>query len=551
MKLIYPKLFTAFVFAIWSMVTLTAQDPGIQVPQGFKATVVADNLGKARAIAIRDNGDMYVSLNEDVDLNYLIALRDTDGDGKMDVVKYFGELGSLVKSIQIYNGYLYAGATTQVVRYKLTAGELLPQSLPEVIITGFPTPRSHRSKNIDFDDQGNLYLSAGAPSNSCQELDRTEGSPGKMPCEELGWGAGIWRFDAETLNQKQLEDGELIATGIRNAVGIDWDPVKKELYAVSNGRDNLIQNWGQFYNERESAEKPAEQFQLIRKGMDFGWPYAYYDQEREAHMINPEYGGDGKTETQEGLYDKPIYAFPGHWAPVGLQFYNADQFPAKYKGGAFIVFHGSWNRAPLPQQGYNVVFVPFEGKYPSGEYEEFATGFKGTEMLMTPASATYRPTGITVAQDGSLYLSEDNTGRIWKVEYTGEMASTTRVINKTTAASPTRGVDSEIALDPNGQKLYTQYCMACHQVDGSGVPNIQPSLIGSAKLSDDTHILKLMLLGSDWIEEREYNNVMTTFSYLSDSDIATILNYSKARFAKTSPTITAKAVANMRASLNP
>jgi glucose/arabinose dehydrogenase len=550
MKQIYPMRFIGLFFALWSSVALVAQEPGIQVPPGFKATVVADKLGKARAIAIRDNGDMYVSLNEHVDLNYLIALRDTDGDGVMDVTKYFGELGSLVKSIRIYNGYLYAGATTQVVRYKLSDSELLPQSLPEVIVSGFPTPRSHRSKNIDFDDEGNLYVAAGAPSNSCQELDRTEGSPGKMPCDELAWGAGIWKFDAETLNQKQLEDGELIATGIRNAVGIDWDPIKGELYTVSNGRDNLIQNWGQFFNERESAEKPAEEFQLVRKGMDFGWPYVYYDQEREAHMVNPEYGGDGTIKVKEGLYDKPIYAFPGHWAPVGLQFYNADQFPEKYKGGAFVVFHGSWNRAPLPQQGYNVVFVPFVGKYPSGQYEEFATGFKGTNRLMTPASATYRPTGITVAPDGSLYLSEDNTGRIWKIEYTGETVAATSSSGKAVMTTTSNTVENEIAQDPKGHTLYNQYCMACHQIDGSGVPSIQPSLIGSAKLSDDTHLLKLMLLGSEWIEEREYNNVMTTFSFLSDSDIATILNYNKARFAKSPPTITSETVAQMRANLN-
>ena len=525
----------------------------LQLPPGFEATLIAENLGNARAIAVRDNGDIYVSLLRDVDLNYICALRDSDGDGSMDVVKYFGEVGSMVKSIRIYKDYLYVGATTQVVRYKLDDEDLLPQRLYEVVVTGFPPPRSHRSKNIDFDDEGNLYVAAGAPSNSCQELDRTPNSPGKSPCDELVWGAGIWKFDAGTLNQTQLVDGELIATGIRNAVAIDWDPVKGELYTVSNGRDNLYQNWSQYFNERESAEKPAEEFQLVRKGMDFGWPYVLYDQERERHIINPEYGGDGTIEEKQGVYDPPIYAFPGHWAPVGLTFYNSNQFPEKYRGGAFIVFHGSWNRAPLPQQGYNVVFVPFDGIYPSGPHEVFADGFKGTEMLLSPGDATHRPTGIAVGPDGSLFVSEDIKGQLWKIQYTGNMTKTatnraTTVQASTSTVAPT---SSQANLDPRGLQLYNQYCLACHQVDGSGVPNMQPSLIDSEKLkNDDDHLMKLMLLGSDWIDDRDYVNIMTTFSYLSDEDIATILNYSKARFGKASSTITSQKVAKMRDFLN-
>ena len=528
---------------------LLAQDTGITVPPGFKATVVADNIGKARAIAIRENGDMYISLLRDIDLNYLVALRDTNKDGKMDIIKYFGEVGSMVKSIRIHNDYLYVGATTQVVRYKLDDKDLLPQGLYEVIVTGFPPPRSHRSKNIDIDDAGNLYVSAGAPSNSCQEVDRTTGSPGKMPCDELTWGAGIWRFDVDKPNQKQLVDGQLVATGIRNAVGIDWDPVKGELYAVSNGRDQLMQNWPQYYDEEESANKPAEEFQLVRDGDNYGWPYAYYDQEHEAFVMNPEYGGDGKKQAEAGKYTQPIFGFPGHWAPVGLQFYNGDQFPEKYQGGAFIVFHGSWNRAPLPQQGYNVVFVPFEGKYPSGEYEVFADGFKGSDILMTPGSAKYRPTGIEVGPDGSMYISEDVNGRIWKIEYTGDMTATTA---SASAASTTTADNAvEIELDPKGLQLYNQYCMACHQVDGTGVPNMQPPLVASARLTDDDHLLKLMLLGSDWMDDREYTNIMTTFSYLSDEDIVTVLNYAKARFGRAAPTITKEKVAEMRSKLTP
>ena len=512
--------------------------------------MIADNLGKARGIAVRDNGDIYVSLLEQVDLNYICALRDSNGDGTMDTVKYFGELGSLVKIIRIYNGFLYAGSTTQVVRYPLEEGKLLPQQNYEVIVSGFPKPRSHASKNLTFDDQGNLYVATGGPSNSCQEVERAIGSPGKMPCDEIEWEGGVWKFDAETPNQTQREDGELIATGVRNAVAFQWDKEKGELYGVSNGRDGLYQQWAQYYPERESAEKPAEEFLLIRKGSNFGWPYVYYDQERETHMLNPEYGGDGKTEARKGLYDDPILTFPGHWAPVGLQFYHGNQFPEKYQGGAFVAFHGSWNRAPFPQQGYNVVFVPFKGKYPSGGYEVFADDFKGAETLLTPASARYRPTGLAEGPDGSLYISEDNEGRVWKVEYTGEISPSAPISNQAVSPSPNPPVTETTSFDSKGLELYNQYCLACHMVDGSGVPNMQPSLLESERLkNDDNHVIRLILQGSEWIENRQYNNVMPQLSSLSNQDISVIINYSKARFVSSASTVTPEKVAEVRVSL--
>ena len=485
------------VFALLMNYPLRADNGGLVLPPGFKATVIADDLGKARGIAIRDNGDIYVSLLQQVDLNYICALRDSDGDGVMDIVKYFGELGSMVKIIRIYNGYLYAGSTTQVVRYPLEDGKLLPQQNYEVIVSGFPKPRSHASKNLAFDGRGNLFVATGGPSNSCQEQERAIGSPGKMPCDELEWEGGVWKFDAETPNQDQREDGELIATGVRNAVAFQWDSEKGELYGVSNGRDGLYQQWPQFYDERESAEKPAEEFIMIRKGNDFGWPYVYWDQEREAHMVNPEYGGDGKTEAEEGLYDEPILAFPGHWAPVGLEFYHGNQFPERYRGGAFVAFHGSWNRAPFPQQGYNVVFVPFEGKYPSVGYELFADGFKGVDRLSAPSSAKYRPTGLAVDSNGSLYISEDNVGRVWKVEYTGEIDPNTLTVNQLPSMDTGERIVEASFVDSEGSAIYNQYCMACHQVDGSGVSNMQPSLLDSERLrTDDEHSIRLILQGS-------------------------------------------------------
>ena len=229
----------------------------------------------------------------------------------------------------------------------------------------------------------------------------------------------------------------------------------------------------------------------------------------------------------------------------------ATQFPDKYRGGAFVAFHGSWNRAPLPQQGYNVVFVPFDGQLPSGNYESFAEGFKGAETLLTPNSATYRPTGLAVGPDGSLYVAEDQVGRIWKIMYTGGRGVFSNAIKRTeSSASTTNATASNQTwdLDPQGQALYNQYCLACHQIDGSGVPNMQPSLIGSERLAshDEEFLIRLMLQGSEWIEDRQYNNLMASFAFLSDEEIAHALNYSKARFANAEPSITAQDVGQLR-----
>ncbi len=537
---------------LFSQFLVSPNNGGLDLPEGFQALVVADNIGRARRIAVRENGDIFAALMDPIDLGYVVAMRDTNGDGVMDIVKYFGELDSQCKSLEIYKGYLYVGSTTQIVRFPLDDRELLPSAPYETVVSGFPTPRNHRSKNITFDDSGNLYVSAGSPGNTCQEVDRTLHSPGKMPCDELERYAGVWMFDAEELGQTQLEDGFHFATGIRNNVAFQWDPVKGELYGVQNGRDNLLQNWPELYDENESAELPSEEFHHIRQGSDFGWPYTYYDHLQETRIISPEYGGDKKKRPEPGLYDDPVLNFPGHWAPVGLQFYNATQFPEKYRGGAFVSFHGSWNRAPLPQQGYNIAFVPFDGIKPAGGYEIFADGFKGVDVLHTPNAAKYRPTGLTVGPDGSLYVSEDKVGRIWKIMYTGgtgtvwepsDAASTEAIAAQLAPASST-----SLPVDPKGQALYNQYCLACHQIDGSGVPNMQPSLIGSQRLdgSDDAHVVRLLLEGSAWVENKKFPNLMASFAFLSDEEIASVINYAKAQFGGSKSTLTAADIARKR-----
>jgi glucose/arabinose dehydrogenase len=159
---------------------------------------------------------------------------------------------------------------------------------------------------------------------------------------------------------------------------------------------------------------------MAKKGMDFGWPYCYYDPFQKKKVVAPEYGGDGKKEGDCGTKEKPLYAFPAHWGPNALLFYTGAQFGDKYKNGAFIAFHGSWNRAPLKQGGYNVVFLPMKDGKPSGDYEIFADDFAGGEANLTPANAKHRPCGLAMGIDGSLYISDDQGGTVWKITYTGK-----------------------------------------------------------------------------------------------------------------------------------
>ncbi len=393
-----------------------ADNGSINLPTGFKAVIVADNLGNARHITVKENGDVFVKLGAPGNGGAVVALRDEDGDGKADKTEYFASQGGT--GIGIYDGHLYYSSNNQVFRKKFNGDELVPSGNEETVIT-IPPQSQHGAKSIAFDGAGNLYVNIGAPSNACQSPSRQPGVPGQDPCPLLDNHGGIWKFSATQQNQ-QLASGTRYATGIRNAVGITWSPVNNTLYAMQHGRDQLSQFWPNIYTEQQNAELPSEEMFEIQEGDDFGWPYCYYDAAKAKKVLNPEYGGDGDKVGRCDTKEDPVIAFPGHWAPNAITFYEGSQFPSSYKSGAFIAFHGSWNRAPLPQQGYNVVFVPFENGKPEGSYEEFATAFANDGgILNSPGDAEYRPCGVAVGPDGSLYICDSVKGRVWRVVYTG------------------------------------------------------------------------------------------------------------------------------------
>lgn len=391
---------------------------GIQLPDNFGAMVVADTLGVAGHLVLNEQGDMYVKLRKTKNEEGIIALRDTDGDGKMDMKQGFGNYNGT--GIDLHGGFLYASSDVAVFRYKLNGNNLIPDTTSkETLISGFPKQGQHASKTFTFDDNNNIYVNVGAPSNACQEKMRQEGSPGLDPCPQLDWQAGIWRFSANEANQTQQEHGYKYATGIRNAMGLDWNHQSNGLFAMQHGRDALHGLHKDLYTTKDNEVLPAEEFFQIDIDDNFGWPYCYYDQFKGEKLLNPEYGGNAEKQGRCGLIKKPIYGFPGHMAPNDLLFYEGDLFPSKYKNGAFIAFHGSWNRAPEPQGGYFVAFVPMENGKITGEWEVFAEGFPQIETVESPRDAVYRPVGLAQGPDGSLYISDSREGRIWRVMYYG------------------------------------------------------------------------------------------------------------------------------------
>ncbi|HKW42484.1 MAG TPA: PQQ-dependent sugar dehydrogenase [Gemmatimonadales bacterium] len=385
---------------------------GITLPEGFCAVVVADTVGPARHLAVAANGDVFVALEgRRGGAGGILALRDTTGDGKADIGLSIGRDGGT--GIALGKGTLYFSTSTTVYRYAMRVGSLTPLGAPDVIVKDLPGG-GHSARNLALSLDGRtLFVNVGSASNSCQIADRSSESPGKDPCPELAYRAGVWRFDANKPGQTETE-GTRYATGIRNAVGLSIAP-DGQLWATQHGRDQLGQNWSKLYTVQQSAEKPSEELFPIHEGDDFGWPFCYHDLELGHLVLAPEYGGDGKQVGRCAQKKEPAVAFPGHWAPDGLTFYSGTQFPARYHGGAFIAFHGSWNRAPLPQAGYRVVFVPFKDGKPAGTYETFADGFWRED----PSGPKHRPVGVAVGPDGSLYITDDAGGRIWRVVYKG------------------------------------------------------------------------------------------------------------------------------------
>ena len=401
---------------------------GLTLSAGFCASIFADHLGHARHMALAPNGVLYVNSWSGRYYRYapppaggfLVALKDTTGSGHADAIERFGAAAAQGAEggtgIAYYKGAIYAEEADKILRYALPAHSILPKGEPEIVVSGLPLTGDHPMHPFTIDADGNIYVNVGSATNACQIKNRVAQSPGHVPCAELITRAGICRFDANTTGQR-FSPAARYATGIRNAGGFAFD-ASGRLFVTQHGRDQLWQNWPRFYNQMQGAELPAEEIVALQRGADYGWPECYFDGFQKKLVLAPEYGGDGGHKVGACADKKaPVASFPSHWAPNDLLIYTGTAFPAAYRGGAFIAFHGSWNRAPAPQGGYDVVFQPFKDGRAFGPFVIFADGFAGA--VREPGRAAYRPTGFAMGPDGALYISDDVRGRIWRVTFHG------------------------------------------------------------------------------------------------------------------------------------
>ncbi|HEY1213591.1 MAG TPA: c-type cytochrome [Bryobacteraceae bacterium] len=429
----------------------------MKLPTGFCATLFADGIGHARHMVVSPGGLVYVNTwsgtyyGKDVPHpgGFLVALEDKTGAGKADVIERFGETaqtgGAGGTGIGLYKGWIYAEINDRIVRYALPAGSIVPRSGPETIVSGLPLGGDHPMHPFIIDAKGSLYVDVASATNACQSQNRQPHSTGVNPCTELETRGGVWRYDANKTNQK-FSPAARYATGIRNAEGFAIES-SGSLFVTQHGRDQLHANWPNLYKPTEEATLPAEELLLLKPGGDYGWPECYYDSLQRKLVLAPEYGGDGGKRI--GVCANkiaPAAAFPAHWAPNALVHYDKQQFPARYRNGVFIAFHGSWDRAPYPQGGYNVVFQPLQGGRASGSCEVFADGFAGTDR--TPDGAAHRPSGLAVGPDGSLYVSDDIRGRIYRIVYKGGVGNGTAAITPCPSESAPAGQTVEAPAKP-------------------------------------------------------------------------------------------------------
>ncbi len=501
-------------------------ESGLKLPAGFCATVFADNIGHVRHMVVTPSGILYANTwsgryyGNDTPHpgGFLLALQDKSGSGKADVIERFGETvqtgGAGGTGIGLYKGWVYAEINDRIVRYSLPADSIVPNSPPDTIVSGLPLGGDHPMHPFIIDAEGSIYVDLGTATNSCQLKNRTLKSPGAQPCTELETRAGIWRYDANKTNQT-FSTAERFATGIRNTEGFAIDSSSR-IFVTQHGRDQLRANWPGLYKPDQEATQPAEELLFLKAKGDYGWPECYYDAFVQKLVLAPEYGGDGgKAIGVCANKIAPIAAFPAHWAPNAMALYDKKQFPARYRGGVFIAFHGSWDRAPYAQGGYNVVFQALDGDRASGQCEIFADGFAGA--VKSPARAEHRPSGLAVGPDGALYVSDDIRGRIYRIVYQGGPEAGAANVTPCPSLTAPAGNPVEVAAQPPegthpdagaaamgslsvpegatremvalGERIYRGQvggaaCTGCHGDSGQGTP-LGPDLLGKKWLWSD------------------------------------------------------------------
>ncbi|MFC4639509.1 PQQ-dependent sugar dehydrogenase [Deinococcus hohokamensis] len=342
-----------------------AQAQDLRLPAGFQATTYAEGFKRPRFMVVASNGDVLLS---DTAAGTVYLLPDRNGDGRADRKQVYARGLNEPHGLAIHGGFLYVANTDGVVRFPYKAGDTQATGAPQKIVS-LPGGGGHSTRTVEFGPDGKMYVSVGSTCNVCEESDPKR--------------AAVWVYDADGKN------GRPYATGLRNAVGLEWSG--NQLYATNNGRDQL------------GDDLPPEGFYKLKAGGFYGWPYCYTTRAGQAQVWDKDFGRRNAATCQKAT---PAFALTtAHSAPLGLAFYTGQSFPARYRGLMFAALHGSWNRSE--KSGYKVVTVNPQ----TGEVRDFLTGFlKGQQV-------SGRPVDLVVTRDGALLLSDDGAGKVWRIAY--------------------------------------------------------------------------------------------------------------------------------------
>ncbi len=371
-----------------------------QVPPGFKAELVASGLNGPRKMALAPNGDIFVV---DSAADQIVVLRMADGQAKPTAQSVFASNGldqpyGIAFYPHVHPQWVYVGNTGSIVRFPYHDGDLKASGPAETVVGNIPSG-GHWTRDIAFSqDDSKLYVAVGSASNIGGEVKGLP--PGGIAQwsddHALGemWGAeegraAVISFSPDGSNR------HVFATGLRNCSGLDVEPITGDLWCVVNERDGLGDN------------APFDYATSVRDGNFYGWPWYYIGANQDPRMPLK-----GRWPDLADQVTVPDVLLQAHSAPLNIAFYQGSQFPAEYKGDAFVTMHGSWNRGR--RTGYKVVRLKFDNGLPSGSYEDFVTGFG-----ISADQVWGRPVGVVVAKDGSLLVSEDGSGTIWRIAYAG------------------------------------------------------------------------------------------------------------------------------------
>jgi len=341
----------------------------LQLPDGFSISIFADNVPNARSLALGDNGVIFVASRQE---GKVYALRDENGDGVAEQNYIIASDLYMPNGVAYKDGSLYVAEVNRIIRFDAITAQLATPPKPTVVFDKFPSDRHHGWKYLRFGPDNKLYTAVGAPCNICKP--------------EKDIYASLVRLNSDG------SDFEIIGHGMRNSVGFDWQPGTNALFFTENGRDYLGEDI-----------PPDELNQWSGVGDHFGFPYCH-----GGDIPDPEFGKDKKCTE----FKPPVWKFGAHMAALGIRFYSGKQFPGEYKNQLLVAQHGSWNRAE--PQGYRVVLIKFKEDHPIAE-QVFITGWLGQD-----GKALGRPVDILQMPDGSVLISDDTLGVIYRVTYKGK-----------------------------------------------------------------------------------------------------------------------------------